>query len=137
MFDTLNKNIQDFNVGIDCEDIQRWREMLPKLETGSQSKLFTEEEHRYCRTFKDPAAHYAVRWCAKEALLKAISPFYKLDIREIEIANDADGNPFFILSEPEMSKLNLTIRVSLSHSRGTAMAIVIVVVGLEGKCNEP
>lgn len=121
--------MRDFNVGIDCEDVSRWRRMLPKLETGVHHKLFTEEEHRYCKMFSDPAAHYAVRWCAKEALLKAATPFYKLDLREIELVNDSDGRPFFRIFDEEAVKFNLTIRVSLTHSRETAMAIVIVAVG--------
>lgn len=115
------------NVGIDCEDIKRWRDMLPKLEAGYQRKLFTEDEHSYCSSFKDPAPHYAVRWCAKEALLKALSPFCKLDLREIEVANDLEGRPFFILNSPEILVLNnLTILLSMAHSGETAMAAVIV-----------
>lgn len=119
---------QYLNVGIDCEDIKRWRDMLPKLEAGYQRKLFTEDEHSYCSSFKDPAPHYAVRWCAKEALLKALYPFCKLDLREIEVANDLEGSPFFILNSPEVSVLNnLTILLSMAHSGETAMAAVIVI----------
>jgi holo-[acyl-carrier protein] synthase len=118
---------QYLNVGIDCEDIKRWRIMLPKLEAGYQRKLFTEDEHSYCSSFKDPAPHYAVRWCAKEALLKALSPFCKLDLRQIEVANDFEGRPFFILNSHERSVLNnLTILLSMAHSGETAMAAVIV-----------
>ena len=115
-----------FNVGIDCEDIARWRKMLPKIEAGVQKKLFSAGEHRYCRSYKDPAPHYAVRWCAKEALLKACSPFYKLDLRKIEVANAEDGSPFIILNDPEAESLNLTVKVSMSHSKETAIAIVAV-----------
>ena len=62
--------IQDnFSVGIDCEDIERWRKMLPRLYKGSQQKLFSDNEHIYCKSRADPASHYAARWCAKEALL--------------------------------------------------------------------
>jgi holo-[acyl-carrier protein] synthase len=121
--------MSNFNVGIDCEDIKRWHRMLPKLEEGTQHKLFTEAEHQYCKSFKNPAAHYAARWCAKEALLKALYPFCKVDLRNIEIANDKEGVPYFIVSDPEVAKLNLTIRVSLSHSKETAMAIAVVAVG--------
>lgn len=123
--------MHNFNVGIDCEDIQRWYNMLPKLEEGAQHKLFTEAEHQYCKSFKNPAAHYASRWCAKEALLKALSPFCKVDLRKIEIANDRDGKPFFVVSDPEVAKLNLTVRISLSHSKKTAIAIAVVAVGLD------
>lgn len=123
--------MQNFNVGIDCEDIERWHKMLPKLEKGAQRKLFTEAEHQYCNSFKNPEAHYAAHWCAKEALLKALNPFYKIDLREIEITNDKDGKPFYVVLDPEVAKLKLTIRVSLSHSKKTAMAIAIVAVGLD------
>lgn len=119
-------NLPAYNVGIDCEDIQRWRKMLPKLEQGSQRKLFTEREHVYCRSFKDPSPHYAARWCAKEALLKALSPFYKLDLREVEVANDSEGKPFFILNDPAVDKIKIEIKLSMSHSKETAMAVVIV-----------
>ncbi len=135
MFDDRSPDNPDFNVGIDCEDIQRWRKMLPRLESGYRRKLFTEGEHRYCRSFNDPAPHYAVRWCAKEALLKAISPFYKLDLRVIEIDNDKDGRPFFVVNDPAMAGLNLTIRVSLAHSRETATAVVMV-AGFVRNCHE-
>ena len=118
----------NFNVGIDCEEISRWRSMLSKLEVGFQRKLFTEAEHKYCRSFKDPAPHYAVRWCAKEALVKALSPFCQLDLRSIEVTNDKKGRPSFVLYDLDVACLNLTIRVSLTHSKETAMAIVIVVV---------
>ncbi|NTW69006.1 MAG: holo-ACP synthase [Chlorobiaceae bacterium] len=121
--------MENFNVGIDCEDIDRWHNMLSKLESGAQHKLFTEAEHLYCKSFKNPEAHYAARWCAKEALLKALYPFCKVDLRQIEIANDKEGKPFFVISDPQVAKLNLAIRVSLSHSKKTAMAIVVVAVG--------
>ena len=123
--------MQNFNVGIDCEDIERWHNILLKLEESAQHKLFTEAEHKYCKSFKNPAAHYAARWCAKEALLKALHPFCKVDLRKIEIANDKDGKPFFVVSDPEVAKLNLTVRVSLSHSKKTAMAVAVVAVDLD------
>lgn len=116
-----------YNVGIDCEDIQRWRKILPKLESGPQRKLFSEREHDYCKSFKDPSPHYAARWCGKEALSKALAPFYKLDVQLIEICNDDAGRPFFVINDPVIEKLNLTIRLSLSHSKLTAMAIVMVI----------
>ena len=125
----------NFNVGIDCEEISRWRTMLSKLEVGSQRKLFTEAEHKYCRSFKDPAPHYAARWCAKEALIKALSPFCQLDVRTIEVTNDEEGRPSFILHDPEAVCLEMTIRLSLTHSKETAMAVVVVAV-CEGNNHE-
>lgn len=120
----MNNN---FNVGIDCEDIDRWRQMLPKLESGPQRNLFSEDEHYYCRSRKDPAPHYAARWCAKEALLKACNPFYKVDLRRVSVSKAQDGSPFFVLDDMELLEINLTISLSMTHSRKTAMAIVMVI----------
>jgi phosphopantetheine--protein transferase-like protein len=115
-----------FNVGVDCEDVERWRKMLLKLRNGPQAKLFSSSEHRYCSSFKDPAPHYAARWCAKEALVKAVSPFCQIDLRKVEVVNHQDGRPYFLLNDPEAATLNLAIRVSLAHTRKTAMAVVMV-----------
>jgi holo-[acyl-carrier protein] synthase len=123
---TCSISMPKFSVGIDCEDIQRWRTKLANLGTGPQQKLFTKREHQYCNSFNDPAPHYAVRWCAKEALLKAAAPYYKLDLRKIEVANNKDGTPYFIINEPGFNKLNLIVSVSLSHSSSVGMAVAIL-----------
>ena len=128
MFNSFDGSIHNFNVGIDCEDIERWRRMLPKLEKGVQRKLFTEEEHRYCRSYKDPAPHYAARWCVKEAVLKALSPFYKISLRQIEISTDQNGRPFCKFNDPEVLKLDPVVRISLSHSKETAVAVAMIAI---------
>jgi holo-[acyl-carrier protein] synthase len=124
----LENGIFDYNIGIDCEDVERWRKMLPGLEQGIQRKLFSEEEHCYCRSFSDPAPHYAARWCAKEAVLKALAPFCKIDMRTIEIVNDDEGRPFCRFSDPEIPRVKTIIKISLSHSKEVAMAVALVFV---------
>ena len=116
----------DFNVGIDCEDIDRCRKMLPELESGLQRNMFSEDEHYYCRSHHDPAPHYAARWCAKEALLKACNSFYKVDLRLVSVGKAQDGSPFFVLDDMALLELNLRISLSMTHSRKTAMAIAMV-----------
>ena len=127
MNDIIEAIAPNFNIGIDCEDVERWRKMLPKLEIGAHKKLFSEKEHLYCMSYQDPAPHYAVRWCAKEALVKAFSPFFKLDLRSVEISKARNGRPFFILNDDKAQSKNFEIQLSMSHSKNTAQAIVIVV----------
>lgn len=117
-----------FSIGIDCEDISRWRRMLPMSDESPQRRLFSQSEHKYCNSYKDPAPHYAARWCAKEAVLKALSPFYKIDLCKIEIINDVEGRPVCILNDPEMKKVKADVRISLSHSKEVAMAIAMVIM---------
>ncbi|MDG7000142.1 MAG: holo-ACP synthase [Nitrososphaerota archaeon] len=120
---------QHCNIGVDCEDIQRWREMVPKLGREPLKRLFSEDEHRYCQSLEDPAPHYAARWCAKEALVKALSPFCRVTMRDVEVARSADGRPFFIVTDPAVKKLGLEMRLSFSHSENTAIAMVLVFGG--------
>ena len=116
-----------FNVGVDCEDISPWRKMLPRLHRGSARGLFTTGEHRYCRSFPDAAPHYAARWCAKEAVCKALSPWLRADLRAIEIENGPGGGPIARLSREIVARLGpYDVSVSLSHSRNTAMAAALV-----------
>lgn len=118
---------RNLSIGVDCEDVERWRRMLPQLENGPRHGLFTEGEHRYCRSFQDPSPHYAARWCAKEALLKALSSFAAIDVRRIEVRNHTDGRPYLVLNDHKLSVRAFDISLSLSHTRETAVAVVIVV----------
>lgn len=114
------------NVGIDCEDIRRWKSMLVSLESGPRRKLFSEDEHRYCRSFKDSAPHYAARWCAKEAFVKAMSPFSQVDLRTVEVANDDNGSPFIVWNCESAKSRAFSVSLSISHSQDTAVAVAVV-----------
>ena len=116
--------MQDFTIGVDCEDVERWRKMLPKITGGAQSVMFSKDEHAYCQSCRDPARHYAVRWCAREALFKAFSPFFNIDLRSVAVSRGEDGRPFFIMAQ---NTLGFEIQLSMSHSESTAFASVIAV----------
>ena len=120
----------DFHVGVgvDCEEVDRWRKLLPNLESGPQRSLFHPEEHAYCRSFPDAAAQYAGRWCAKEAVFKAVSAFCTLSLRDIRILNMEDGRPYAVVSAPDFARVGARVRVSISHSARTAMAFVVALV---------
>ena len=88
-------------------------------------RIFTEKEISYCEKMENPAQHYAVRFAGKEAVKKALTD-YKMDVNlnQIEILNNINGKPFVnILNE---SKNILEIKVSLSHSKTTAIALAII-----------
>ncbi|HBF22258.1 MAG TPA: hypothetical protein DDW23_00460, partial [Planctomycetes bacterium] len=67
-----NAAIKPSGVGIDLVEIDRFR---VSLETGGEkilNKLFTAQEQASCNTRKDPIPHYAARFAAKEAAMKAL-----------------------------------------------------------------
>ena len=102
-------------VGIDVEEVARWHDPA--------AALFTEAEHRHCQRMARPAESYAGRWCAKEAVLKALSPFLTVGLRDIEIGSTGSGAP----SATVRARWRGDLRVSIAHSPAVAVAVAIAV----------
>ncbi len=118
-------------VGIDLLEVARMRRDLEDKE-GLRERLFTFREIEYCRTKRYPAQHFAARFCAKEAALKALGTGYRegLSWQEIEIEQETTGKPRVRLSG-KVKKLaeELGVRsifISLSHTREFAIAQVML-----------
>ena len=60
-------------VGIDLCQVSRIRAALSRHEGRFATRVFTDGERAYCDERADPAQHYAARFAAKEALLKALT----------------------------------------------------------------
>lgn len=99
----------------------------PYLET-----IFTEKEMDYCETKARRSEHYAARYAAKEAILKALGSGYRngLAFSDVEIINDENGKPQAFL-QGEVKKIFDShqikqISISLSHIEEIAIAVVIL-----------
>jgi len=115
----------NFFLGIDCEETERWAEMLPLLEEAEGKALFFPDEHSYCRSFADPAPRYAGVWCAKEAVYKAVSSVFRLTLRDIKIVSDGSSQPRVEFSNKDLSGWEKSISLSITHTSRTAMAAAI------------
>ena len=114
--------ILGLELGTDCEEVLEWHGLDKTAISDPRYSLFSVREHEYCSGFDDPAPHYAGKWCAKEALQKAIFSVCPLDLRKVEVLNDEKGKPFFAgVQLPD----GLQIALSLSHSRSVAFAVVV------------
>lgn len=109
-------------IGVDIEDIERFENKSQKF----LDRVYTKNEQEYCLSKALPASHFAVRFCAKEATIKALSPLgiNKFPFNQIEIYNDERGCPKIRLLNEFSNKL--TIEVSLSHDRTKAIAFVTI-----------
>jgi holo-[acyl-carrier protein] synthase len=114
---------RDLTVGVDCEDIARWRGLMRTLKTGGFGRAFSASETAYCLAQADPAPHFAARWCAKEAVVKALSAWIAITVREVGIENGARGRPTVRVRHHLASAFH--VEVSLSHSRTHAVAVAI------------
>lgn len=110
-------------VGIDLLEIDRMAAALGRT-PGLRDRLFTEAEQRYADAQADPARHYAARFCAKEAVVKALQ-LTAWQGRDIEIVLTPGGAPQIALHGP-LAELG-PVAVSLTHTAQTAGAVAMVV----------
>ena len=120
-----------FGIGTDLIEVARIAEKMEK-KAGFKELVFSADEIIYCeaRTFK--YEHYAARFAAKEAFLKALGTGWRSGtaFNEIEIYNDEEGKPemrFYGITATTVAELKLgKIFVSLSHLKIMACAMVLI-----------
>lgn len=114
--------LENISIGTDIEEIKRFEGKETNFEF--LSKVFTTSELEYSLKAKNPAKHLCARFCAKEAIVKALTG---LDIKgvyysDIEIINRNDGLPCATIAKYP----DLKIKVSLSHCKEYATANAII-----------
>lgn len=118
-----------FGIGNDIVEIARIRSSVEKIGQSFLDRIFSSVEQSYCRKFKDPFPSLAARFCAKEAVSKALGTGIgeALAFLDIEVTHNKKGQPFIILSEKAKIRFsNPKIHISLSHCKEYAMAVAIV-----------
>ena len=113
-------------VGIDLLDVERLERALrrrPRLE----ARLFTDAEREYAAARARPSMHLAARFCAKEAVAKALG-LTAWSFRDVEVVATA-GAPQVRLSgnaARRADELGVSASVSLSHTETLAGAVALV-----------
>ena len=121
-----------FGIGIDLTEISRIEQSMAKFPERFEKKIFTETEREYCRAMPVPAQHFAARFTAKEAFLKALGTgkSHGIGWRDMSIRNLPSGQPVLVLAgkaaEITAERGVTESHVSLSHSRGHAVAVVVL-----------
>jgi holo-[acyl-carrier protein] synthase len=119
-----------YGVGIDLVKIERMREVVEKWGRRFLERVFTESEISYCYEKKNPYLSLAVRFAAKEALIKAIGSTRPVSLTDIEVINIESGKPFLkvngrlkdFLKERSIKKVHL----SLSHEHEYGVACIVL-----------
>jgi len=115
-------------IGVDLVSVPRMAAVLDRQGQRFCAKVFTEGERAYCRSRAEPAQHYAVRFAAKEAALKALGVPAGLSWHELEVVQEA-GAPRLKLhgraAEAARARRSGRLHLSLSHSAETAIAMVV------------
>ncbi len=122
----IEKGNMDFGIGVDIEDIGRFRIFKNNKSHSFLNKIFTNLELKYCFLKEASAPHLAARFAGKEAVIKA---FYNmggsnLNYKQIEILNDDKGVPLVRLKKD--IHYNSIVKLSLSHCVDKVIAFAIV-----------
>ena len=113
-----------FSIGCDLEEIRKFEKKISN--ERFLNKVYTKTEIEYCLNKAKPAPHLAARWCAKEAVIKALSGLgiNSIEFTKIEIINNTEGYPEVYIHDPCCE--GLEPKVSLSHSADIVMATAII-----------
>jgi len=120
-------------IGTDIVECLRIANMIEKHEDIFIQRVYTPDEIKYCGQRKSSTQHYAGRWAAKEAILKAIGTGWAKGIQwtDIEIVNEMGGKPFVRLGGQAKeicdSQGIQKILISISHCRTFATAFATAV----------
>ncbi len=118
-------------IGIDLIETARVSEKIAK-DSGFMEYVFSENEIAYCESKTNKSEHFAARFAAKEALLKALGTGFPggLALNEIDITSDDSGKPEFHFhgeSARAILEFNIgNIHLTLSHLKDIACAMVVI-----------
>jgi holo-[acyl-carrier protein] synthase len=119
-------------VGTDMTEIARIQQSVDRYGERFLRRVFTSGEIEYCQRKKNAAESFAARFAAKEAGAKALGTGISRGVGwlELEVARAPGERPVLQLSgraAARASSLGVAhISLSLTHSRDTAMAVVVM-----------
>jgi len=117
-------------LGVDLVDVDQLRRALVRTPTLTE-RLFTTTERTYAESARDPAERYAVRFAAKEAVMKALGVgLGAIDWHDVEVVRNAEsGAPSLRITGRAAALADSAgvsgWLVSLTHTSSSAQAVVI------------
>ena len=119
-------------LGIDIVEIERMKAILERQPHFAE-RVFSEDERAYCDKMASPATHYALRFAAKEAVVKALGTGFTdgIGVRDIEVERAANGKPSVKLMgralqiADEQGIRNLSLSMSYTHTDAVACAMAV------------
>jgi holo-[acyl-carrier protein] synthase len=118
-------------VGTDIVDVSRLARSMRRRNAFADA-VFGSEERRFCDSQRRPELHYAARFAAKEAFLKALGLgiLGGVELTDIEVVCGREGPPRLRLGPTAAAALSraggAAAVLSLSHERRMAIAMVVL-----------
>ena len=119
-------------IGVDMLEIARMQHALDEKPYFIR-RLFTEDERMYCEHTARPAEHYAGRFAAREAVLKALGLGFGngVGIGDVSVVRDDSGRPHALLAGRAAKVAReqgvREVALSISHTHDVAVANAVAV----------
>jgi len=129
-------------LGVDIVEIDRMRAALER-HPRIKERIFSADERAYCEGRNKPEIHYAMRFAAKEAVLKALGTgFAGMRFTDVEVLRDDRGRPMPHLlgraAEVAAEHGVVEMHLSLSFTHTTAVASAVAITeGMRPRMEEP
>ncbi len=120
-------------IGTDIIECPRIGKMIEQHGELFLRRVYTEREIRYCQSRKHAIEHFAGRWAAKEAILKALGTGWSRGVSwtDMEVRNGISGQPKVLVrggaKEAALQRGVGDILVTISHCRTYATAYALAV----------
>ncbi len=117
---------ENISIGTDIEENARFVGKNPENSRAFLEKIYTPSELEYCFSSKQPQNHLCARFCAKEAVIKALSEFNIKDVyySDVEILKFESGAPYVKLEKYPNIKIKLSVSHCKKYSTATAIALL-------------
>lgn len=118
-------------LGLDVTDIARMAEVIERYGARFLDRVFTTNEIAYCQRRRAPAIHFAGRFAAKEAAMKALGTGHSHGVlwRDVEVVRH-DGPPRLALHGGAARRFAELggggALLTITHSDTVAMAQVLL-----------
>lgn len=115
-------------IGTDIIECPRIGKMIETHGESFLRRVYTDREIRYCQARKHAIEHFAGRWAAKEAIMKALGTGRSRGVAwtQVEIRNDDRGRPTVMVCgaarEVARERGVADLLISISHCRTYATA---------------
>jgi holo-[acyl-carrier protein] synthase len=120
-----------YGIGTDIIEVDRVGALVSKG-PGHLNHVFTPREIEFCESKRNKNQHYAARFAAKEAFMKALGTGWNLGIAftQIEVVPNQLGKPEIVLHGKALEFAEreeiIRIHLSITHIKELANAIVII-----------
>ena len=114
--------------GIDIVNVERIQKLIQEKKEKFLQRIFSDKEITYCEQKVNKYQHYAARFAAKEAFLKALPQSANiLTYKDIEVYKELNAPYIRITSEKERTVNTIkSSSVSIAHEKEFAIAVVVL-----------